>query len=407
MGGEPVVDRLTVPLKDVLQKVETGWSPVCEPRLPAADEWGVLKLSAVTSGSFLAEEAKALPSSVAPRPALEVKSGDVLMSRANGVKALVGVVCSVGLARRKLMVPDLVFRLVTDPEVLDSQFLAIALASAASRKQIDEVMRGSSGQYKISQADVRSLRVPRLPLDEQRRIVSAHAAFERRIGALEQLAAKRATLLDALVEQLLKASGGEVVPLKEAGVSIDAGITLGAHRVPRLRPAGYLRVANVRKGWVEGDVALLEAMERDHHRYSLASGDLLVVEGHADPEQIGRCAVIGAAQVGLLYQNHLFRLRFDDALPEFCMLWLNSATVRNYWKSQCATSSGLYTINSRLLEGAPFPRVGRGEQDRIVGAWKAGNHAAALLNQRIAKLRTVQQGVVEELLSGHSRASAA
>ncbi|MEL3946828.1 hypothetical protein [Streptomyces sp. LNU-CPARS28] len=407
MGGERLVDRSTVLLKDVLRRVETGWSPVCEPRLPAADEWGVLKLSAVTSGSFLGAEAKALPTAVAPRPALEVNKGDVLVSRANGVKALVGVACSVGDVRRKLMVPDLVFRLVPDPEVLDPGFLAIALASAAARKQIDEAMRGSSGQYKISQADVRVLRVPRMSLDEQRRIVAAHAAFERRIGALEGVAAKRVELLNALVEQLLGVRGEEMTPLGEAGVSIGAGITLGSHRVPRLRPAGYLRVANVRKGWIEGDVALLEAMERDHRRYSLTPGDLLVVEGHADPEQIGRCAIVGPNQGGLLYQNHLFRLRFDDVLPEFAMLWLNSRTVRSYWKSHCATSSGLYTINSRLLEGAPFPRVSRDEQERVVGVWRAESRTAGLLRQRIAKLRTVQRGVVEDLLTGHSKAYAA
>ncbi len=203
MGGEDVADCLTVPLKDVLRRVETGWSPVCEPRLPADDEWGVLKLSAVTSGSFLEEEAKTLPRGVAPRPALEVNPGDVLVSRANGIKALVGVVCSVNEVRRKLMIPDLVFRLVADTEVLDPGFLAIALASAAARKQIDEVMRGSSGQYKISQADVRILRVPRMPLNEQRRIVAAHAAFERRAEALEKQIAKLRTTQQAVVEDLL------------------------------------------------------------------------------------------------------------------------------------------------------------------------------------------------------------
>ncbi|MDX3713065.1 restriction endonuclease subunit S domain-containing protein [Streptomyces europaeiscabiei] len=406
MGDEQATERSMVPLKDVLRRVETGWSPVCEPRLPAADEWGVLKLSAVTSGRFVAAEAKALPKGVAPRPRLEVKPGDVLVSRANGVKALVGVVCPVGDVRPGLMVPDLVFRLVADPEVLDPRYLAIALASGGLRSQVDEVMRGSSGQYKISQADVRTLRVPRLALDQQRRIVAAHDAFERRIGALESMAAKKALLLDALIEQLVSFGKEDLVPLEDAGVAIDAGVTLGAHRVPHLRPTGYLRVANVRKGWIEGDIARLEAMERDHRRYSLTPGDLLVVEGHADPEQIGRCAMVGPEQSGLLYQNHLFRLRFDDALPEFAMLWLNSRAVRVYWKSRTATSSGLYTINSRLLEAVPFPRASRDTQDRVVGVWKAESRTLSLMRQRIAKLRLIQRAAIEDLLVGRKGVSA-
>lgn len=285
---------------------------------------------------------------------------------------------------------------------IDPHFLAYAI-----RAHTDQILRmvedTSHGTGRLDTNRLQELEIGIPPLDEQHRIVAANAAFERRIEALERVVAKRAQLLDALVEKLLSEGAGEVVPLKEAGVSIDAGITLGSHRVPRLRPAGYLRVANVRKGWIEGDVSLLEATERDQNRYSLASGDLLVVEGHADPEQIGRCAIVGADHVGLLYQNHLFRLRFEDVLPEFALLWLNSRTVRSYWKSHCATSSGLYTINSRLLEGVPFPWAGRYEQERIVGLWKAESRAADLLNQQIAKMRKVQRGVVEELLTGRSK----
>lgn len=208
MGGDQMNKRTTVLLKDVLLRVEMGWSPVCEPRLPAADEWGVLKLSAVTSGRFVAEEAKALPKGVAPRPGLEVKPGDVLVSRANGVKALVGVVALVGDVRPRLMVPDLVFRLVADPGALDPGYLALALASTAVRRQIDEVMRGSSGQYKISQADVHSLSVPRASLDDQKKIVAAHAVFERRSEALEEQVAKLRTVQRAVVEDMLQGRVG-------------------------------------------------------------------------------------------------------------------------------------------------------------------------------------------------------
>ncbi|MFB7290035.1 hypothetical protein [Actinacidiphila glaucinigra] len=192
-----------VPLKNMLQRVETGWSPVCAPRLPAADEWGVLKLSAVTSGRFREDEAKALPPEVGPRRSLEVKSGDVLMSRANGVKSLVGVPCTVARTRKMLLIPDLVFRLVADSQKLDSEFLGIVLASDEARRQIDDAMRGSSGQYKISQTDVRELFVPSVGLNEQRQAVATGGVFERRIAAAGKQITKLRTIQQAVIEDLL------------------------------------------------------------------------------------------------------------------------------------------------------------------------------------------------------------
>lgn len=128
--------------------------------------------------------------------------GDVLMSRANGVKSLVGVACTVGSTQSRLLVPDLVFRLVADAEVLDPGFLGILLASHEVRQQIDDVMRGSSGQYKISQANVRGLLVPSVELDEQRRIVGTRVSFERRTTTLGRQLAKLRTIQQAVVEDL-------------------------------------------------------------------------------------------------------------------------------------------------------------------------------------------------------------
>ncbi|MFF3338514.1 restriction endonuclease subunit S [Streptomyces flavidovirens] len=199
-----------VPLRDLLRKVGTGWSPVCDPTPPAIGEWGVLRLSAVTTGEFVASAAKTLPRQVAPRVAFEVKPGDVLMSRANGVKALVGVACVVKEVRPRLLLPDLVFRLVPDPDVLDSTFLGVALSSAGMRRQIDAVMRGTSGQYKISQADVRRLEIPCVPVHKQHQISEAHAVFDRRIAVLEQEKGKLRTVQQGAVEDLL--SGKVRVP---------------------------------------------------------------------------------------------------------------------------------------------------------------------------------------------------
>ncbi|WP_369158724.1 hypothetical protein [Streptomyces sp. R02] len=363
-------------------------------------------MSAIQAGRFVSEENKVVRDPANIRPEYEVRPGDLLMTRAN-TESLVGLACVAKAPGKQLMLSDKTLRLKVDEAVADPAFVRLVLGHPATRKQIQAVATGTSaGMKNIGQRQVRELKVPHLPLPEQRDIVAAHEAFERRIGNLERVAQKRSTLLSAAVSALLRRQDSSDTTLETMMMSCEPGITLGAHRVPQKRATGYLRVANVRMGWLDtSDVAVLESTSSDRPRYELVAGDVLVVEGHANPEQIGRAALVGPAEEGLLYQNHLFRLRFDrdEVVPEFAMLWLNSEAVRSYWISRCATSSGLYTINSKLLADAPFPVVAIEEQRKIVETWRTGIRAVDSLHGQIAKLRTIQQGVIEDLLSGRSR----
>ncbi|MFB7810464.1 hypothetical protein V6P99_11285 [Streptomyces virginiae] len=392
-----------VELGDLLCRIEAGKSPLADDTPAGQGEWGVLKVSAIQPGRFVAQENKAVRDAALIHPGYEVRPGDLIMTRAN-TEELVGLACVAVAPPPRLMLSDKTLRLVVDESVADPTFLALVLAQPSMRQRIRSLATGTSGSMKnIGQGQIRGLLMPDVPLDEQRRIVAAHNAIERRVKELERVSDKRYAALQAVIGSFWQGYANDMGSIESACSALDAGITLGAHRAPRNKPIGYLRVANVRKGSIDlSDIAVLEAGERDRPRYELRRGDVLVVEGHADPEQIGRAAVVTGRAAGLLYQNHLFRLRFDRAMPEFGMLWLNSAPVRNYWKSRCATSSGLHTINRRLLNAVPFPNVSTSEQKRIVGVWRSGQADLAVADQQIAKLRVVQQGLTEDLLAGRA-----
>jgi type I restriction enzyme, S subunit len=194
--------------------------------------------------------------------------------------------------------------------------------------------------------------------------------------------------------------GHRLVPLESVASSIQAGITLGSHRVPRKRGAGYLRVANVRTGWIDDtDVARVEELPRDRPRYELVPNDVLVVEGHADPGQIGRAALVREEHTGLLYQNHLFRLRFSHAVPEFAVLWLNSTHVRAYWRANCATSSGLYTVNSKLLGQVPFLPLPERAQREIAAVHAAFERRITALERMLGKLCVAEEALTANALA--------
>jgi hypothetical protein len=56
--------------------LSNGWSPQCFARPAEENEWGVLKLGAVSFGSCNDKENKALPPSLKADPVLEVRVGD-------------------------------------------------------------------------------------------------------------------------------------------------------------------------------------------------------------------------------------------------------------------------------------------------------------------------------------------
>src|SRR5205814_6241749 len=93
---------------------------------------------------------------------------------------------------------------------------------------------------------------------------------------------------------------------------IQNGFTLNENRRARFRKRLYLRVANVQRDALDlTDVQELEAGDGEFAPRMLRVDDLLVVEGHADPMQIGRCANVTAEADGMTFQNILLRLRFS------------------------------------------------------------------------------------------------
>ena len=182
--------------------------------------------------------------------------------------------------------------------------------------------------------------------------------------------------------------------------TIDSGITLGPHRWPRKHAHPYIRVANLHRDEIRmDDVATLEALPSDADRV-LKRFDLLVVEGHANTAEIGRCAMVDGNAEGLLFQNHLFRLRALETQAAFALLWLNSHHVQRYWGRACATSSGLNTINRTMLKAAPFYVPSDAEQSRITDAVSSSRRQIRAQSTKLEKLRAQKLGLMQDLLTG-------
>jgi type I restriction enzyme S subunit len=200
--GDPVVnlkkwDRR--PFSELLEAIDSGWSPVCLDRPTTGSEWGILKLGAVTRCEYNALENKALPANEEPDPSLEVKAGDLLFTRKNTYE-LVAACAFVRTTPPKLMMSDLIFRLRTkDNAPVDKVFLQNLLVYPSKRSAIQKLASGSSGSMpNISKARLLTVPIELPPLGLQHE-------FARRVAAVEKLkTAQRAALaeLDGLFASL-------------------------------------------------------------------------------------------------------------------------------------------------------------------------------------------------------------
>ncbi len=183
--GEVPAHWEVVQLRRTLQDIEQGWSPQAIDRRVEADEWGVIRLSAVTGGVFRPEEHKALPATSVPDPGLAIQQGDVLVTRAN-TPDLVGDACYVDSVPNRLIFSDLVYRLTPNGE-MGARFLTFWLHSRPSRHQISQDARGSSqSMVKIGQKHILAWATVVPPLAEQDMIVDHISARLAKIESVQR-----------------------------------------------------------------------------------------------------------------------------------------------------------------------------------------------------------------------------
>ena len=196
-----------VSLKRLVRNIEQGWSPECHSNPAKENCWGVLKSGAVNGGVYQAQENKELPENFLPRPEIEVKAGDLIMSRASGSRDLIDSAAYVYETRSKLMLSDKLFRLNCLDDI-NPEFVSICLGSYPLRRQIELAIGGAEGlANNLSQSNIKRLFLAKPPKAEQGLIVSAlkkrQEGFDRIVAetsrSIELLREHRTALISAAV----------------------------------------------------------------------------------------------------------------------------------------------------------------------------------------------------------------
>lgn len=171
MFGDPLRNPHSWPLDPMhrlIDHFEAGSSVGGVERERLADEWAVLKISAVTSGIYNPSENKVAPPP--PRALLVIpRRGDLLFSRAN-TRDLVAATCLVDSDDPRLFLPDKLWRVVPVEGGARVEYLRFLFAHSAFRATVAKRASGTSGSMlNVSQAKVMALLAPRPPMDLQDR----------------------------------------------------------------------------------------------------------------------------------------------------------------------------------------------------------------------------------------------
>jgi restriction modification system DNA specificity domain protein len=184
-------------LKDLGVKKITGKSIVAKPD-NEHDVNQIIKVSAVSSGRFIASEAKPLPADYEPNNLHEIHQGDLLFARASGSANLLGACCIVDKEIQHLYLPDKVWKLEVDEDILPKVYLLQALRGREFRSVAESHFSSSTGVKNIKTSVLMEFKIPVLKQGQ----FNDYVHFVKTLDNLRHLLHRKLSLLQELQKSL-------------------------------------------------------------------------------------------------------------------------------------------------------------------------------------------------------------
>ena len=205
MFGDPVTNPKGwefVLFKELIIKIENGWSPVCEnfSRI-SNDDWAILKLGAVSKRFYDFSENKQLLPENKPKIELKVSEGDLLFVRKNTYE-MVGASAYVFSSPGNLMIPDTIFRLKYIESKVNPIFLWLTINHENYRQEIQRLASGSAGSMpNISKSRLMNKKIYLPPVDKQNQFAERVQAIETQKAQAQASLAQAEDLFNSLLQK--------------------------------------------------------------------------------------------------------------------------------------------------------------------------------------------------------------
>jgi len=409
-----------LPLEAVLatlpsgSKLQQGWSPQCDKGAAGPGEWGVLKTTAIQPGIFADEHQKRLPGHLAPRPTIEVQSGDLLLTNA-GPRARCGIPCLVRSTRPRLMLSGKVYRFRADQLLMEPRFLEYFLLDPDTQRAIDRMKTGiSDSGLNLTRSRFLALPVVVPPPAEQRRIVEILEDHLSRLDAAGGLLRSGISRVRAWhrgsVDRILWSSGhGEDSGLTPVGSLLGERMRNG-HSARASRSGEGVRTltltAVTRNDFSDEFTKVTTADVDRVEDLWLQPGDILVQRANT-AELVGTTAIYEGDPSWAIFPDLLIRLRADSSqiLPRYLAASLRSERAHRALRAKAKGLAGsMPKIDHAAIAEVRVPVPGRREQQRRVEQLEVvdASRAALLadLNRALKRAETLRRSLLEAAFSG-------
>jgi len=237
------------------------------------------------------------------------------------------------------------------------------------------------------------------PLEEQKRIFYALKNIDYVLESLLDVFKRSVNLQNAfIVHKLRVLSQNNPNILLSDIAEVQYGLTVNSERRKVTLQSPYLRVANVQRGSLDlSEIKTIGKIKGDEN-FILQPNDLLIVEGHADPNEVGRAAIWIDKNTEMLHQNHLIRIRCkSNIIPQYLCAFINSPLGRQYFKSYAKSTSGLNTLNSTVVRQLKVVLPPISEQKKLVEVLKESNKAIQNTLKRRKDLQIIRQTILTKI----------
>lgn len=271
---------------------------------------------------------------------------------------------------------------------VDQGYLYYALKEAIA--ELERKTHGSTMKH-VVRGDFEGTRIPLPPLPEQRRIVDLLSRADNIVRMRKEAEAKAKEIIPALFLDMFgdpatnprggrqadcASADGHRGPVKAVtgfpanrkewctvtlgnSTDIQGGLQVTTKRAGLPIEVPYLRVANVHRTHLDlSEIKTIRATDAELARTRLFPGDLLVIEGHGNPAEVGRVGMWPGGIDPCVHQNHLIRVRCrpDSFSPIYVWAYLNSNIGRQKLLRQGKTTSGLNTISVSNVKSVVVPQ---------------------------------------------------
>ena len=201
--GDPIKNPKgwdVVKLSKCLERIDNGKSFTCDSNAREGAFPAILKLSAATYGDYRPYENKALLEETQFVESVEVHRGDLLFTRKN-TPDLVGMAAYVFETPEKLMMPDLIFRLVTN-----ERMTPIFLWQLINNREFRPVIQGISGGSAKSMSNISKERLKNIEvicplISEQKKLEGVLDQVNKSKVKVQKALDETQKLFDSLMQQ--------------------------------------------------------------------------------------------------------------------------------------------------------------------------------------------------------------